>query len=252
MTIGRDPDPATLARARAAAESWGLPFVGRPKRESREDLLGGRADSLIVFLRRGVELLDPEGKFQWSPGLALLRTKTIDAGGGDTLLHIAQLQPGEAILDCTLGLAQDALVAARAVGPQGRVVGLENSLALYAVVSEGLRDFDPGPRSCRIEPLHAEALAYLRGCEDGSFDRVLFDPMFGRPTRAQPSFDMLRRHADYSPLTPQMLEEAKRVARRAVVVKSSRISSDLTRLGLQRVQHTRYSDVAWARIDLEG
>ena len=42
------------------------------------------------------------------------------------------------------------------------------------------------------------------------------------------------------------------MARRAVVVKSSRVSSDLARLGLPRVPHTRYSDVVWARIDLEG
>ncbi len=252
VTTGRDPDAASIARARAAAERWKVPFVPRTKRESLEVMLERRAQAFVVFQRHAVELVDRGGRLQWSPGLGLLRTKTVDAGGGDTLVELAGLQPGEAILDCTLGLAQDALVAARAVGPEGRVVGLESSLALYAVVSEGLRDFDPGPRSCRIEPVHTDALSHLRRCADRSFDRVLFDPMFTRPTKSQPAFEMLRRHADYSPLTPDMLAEAKRVARRAVVVKSSRVSSDLPRLGLERIQHTRYSDVAWARIDLEG
>ncbi|MGA9520797.1 MAG: class I SAM-dependent methyltransferase [Myxococcaceae bacterium] len=252
VTIGRDPDEAQIARARAAAERWKLPFVPRSKRDSLERLLEHRAQAFVVFQRNAVELVDREGRLQWSPGLALLRTKTMDGGGGDTLVQLAGIQPGESILDCTLGLAQDAVVAARAVGPEGRVVGLEKSLPLHVVVSEGLRAFDPGPRSCRVEPVHADALSHLRSCADRSFDRVLFDPMFARPTRSQPAFEMLRRYADHSPLTPEMLEEAKRVARRAVVVKSSRVSSDLPRLGLQRVPHTRYSDVVWARIDLDG
>jgi hypothetical protein len=101
-----------------------------------------------------------------------------------------------------------------------------------------------------VEPVVADAGEWLRSCPDQSFDRVLFDPMFGRPRKSQPSFAALRRHADPAPLTAQVLDEARRVARKAVVVKGARYSTDLKKLGLQPLPHTRYADVDWARIEV--
>jgi hypothetical protein len=168
-------------------------------------------------------------------------------GEPDTFVRVAELRRGDAVLDCTLGLAQDALVASLAVGPEGRVVGVEKSLALYALVSEGLKGYELGPDSCRVEVVHADASEYLRSLPARSFDVVCFDPMFARPQKAQPGFDVLRRFAEHAPLTPEALAEGRRVARRWVVVKGSRYSDDLKKLGLSPEPGSRYTEVAWGR-----
>ena len=239
--------------AQEAARAWGLPYVPRPD-APLSSLLASVAPALLVFSTDGVALWDREGSFSFHAGIAHLRIKRLDAGVlEDTLVRLAEFSPGESVLDCTLGLAQDALVAARAVGPQGRVVGLEKSLALFAVVSEGLKVHPPGPRSCRVEPLHADAADFLSAQPDGAFDCVLFDPMFGRPRKSQPSFEVLRRFADHTPLSPQVLAQARRVARRVVVVKGSRYSRDLKSLGLAPEPClSRRSPLVWARVAGSG
>jgi 16S rRNA (guanine1516-N2)-methyltransferase len=128
------------------------------------------------------------------------------------------------------------------------VVALEKSLALYAVVSEGLKAYDYGPDSARVETLHADSHAYLRSLPSGSFDVVLFDPMFEKPKKSQPAFEMLRRFAEHAPLTPETLAEARRVARRWVVVKGAKHSEDLKKLGLEAEQGSRYTSVIWGRV----
>jgi 16S rRNA (guanine1516-N2)-methyltransferase len=237
------------ARARQAAEKWRLPFIERRRKAPLGPLLGREAEAFLVFGTDGLALWDREGALRFTPGMARLRVKRLDAGvQEDLLVRIAGFQPGETVLDCTLGLGADALVAARGVGITGRVVGLEKSLALYALVSEGLEQYDPGSRSCRIEPLHIDAESFLRSQPDQSFDHVLFDPMFERPRRSAPSFEILRRFADHSPLTLSMLRHGARVARRSVVVKGARYSNDFEKLGLSAEPGSRYATVLWARL----
>jgi 16S rRNA (guanine1516-N2)-methyltransferase len=255
VTTSGKPDEALIQKARAAASAWGLPFIARRKKEPIGPMLGAVADAFLVFGRESagqetVVLLDGEGSFGFSAGMGHLRRLRLQHQGQqpDALVRVAELRPGDAVLDCTLGLAQDALVTSLVVGPTGRVVGLEKSLALYAVVSEGLAAYDYGPQSCRVEPVHADSHAYLRTLPSGSFDVVLFDPMFEKPKKSQPAFEMLRRFAEHAPLTPETLEEARRVARRWVVVKGSKYSDDLKKLGLEAEPGSRYTSMIWGRI----
>ena len=252
VTTSGKPDEALVKRARAAARTWNLPFIPRRKKEPIGPMLESAAEALLVFEREGVTLWDGEGSFGFNPGMAHLRRLRIlsgqGTGGEDALVRVAGLRAGDHVLDCTLGLGQDALVAALVAGPSGWVVGVEKSLALYAVVSEGLAAYDYGPQSCRVEPVHADSHAYLRSLPPGSFDVVLFDPMFEKPKKSQPAFEVLRRFAEHAPLTPETLEEARRVARRWVVVKGSKYSEDLKKLGLEAEPGSRYTSLIWGRI----
>ncbi|QRK14031.1 class I SAM-dependent methyltransferase [Archangium violaceum] len=251
VTTSGKPEDSLSARAREAARQWGLPFIPRRRKEPIGPLLESAAEAFIVFEREGVSLWDKEGSFSFNPGMAHLRRLRIlsgQTGGDDALVRVAELRAGDHFLDCTLGLGQDALVAALVVGPSGRVVGLEKSLALHAVVSEGLKAYDYGPDSCRVETVHADAQMYLRSLHSGSFDVVFFDPMFEKPRKSQPAFEMLRRFAEHAPLTPETLEEARRVARRWVVVKGSKYSDDLKKLGIEAEPGSRYTSVIWGRV----
>lgn len=247
VTVSGKADPALIARARGCAGSWGLPFLARGWKKALEPLLA-EARALLVFEAEGLVLTDGEGTLRAQEGMAHLRVQRFEAGlRDDMLLKVSELRSGESVLDCTLGLAADARVAARAVGPEGRVVALESSLPLYALAAEGLAR-EQRAASAPIEVRHAHAAGYLAQQPDAAFDCVLLDPMFGKPKKASPAFEMLRRYADASPLTPELLAEARRVARRWVVVKAARYSTDLKKLGLLPEPCTRTATVVWARV----
>lgn len=247
VTTANKPHPGDEAAARAFAISEGLAFAPRRHKESLETLLA-RYPRVLVHARNGLTLWTHTGSLLWSPGVAQLRLKRFEAGARDDLmLRHAEIRPGDSVLDATLGQAQDALVAARAAGPTGSVLGIENSLPLYLLAREGLRRFDVGEGSAPLELRRGRSGDVLASLPSGSVDVVLWDPMFERPRKAQPGFEVLREVADPSPLTPELLAESRRVARRWVLVKASRYSTDLRKLGLLPLPAPGAATVVWGR-----
>lgn len=249
VTTSRHPEAALVRHARARAAQWGLPFELRGRRGTQELLEG--YDGLIVLARDSVELVGRQGQLRYSPGMAalrMLRLEARDAANPDRIVSAAELREGDRVLDCTLGLAQDALVVARVVGPKGRVVGVESSLPLFAMVSEGLAIAQADPLSAKVEPAHADALAFLKAQPQDAFDVVYFDPMFDKPRKANAAFDVLRSYGNAEPITAEHLEEARRVARRWVVVKTARHTDALKRLGMEPLPGSRYADVVFGRV----
>ena len=249
VTTSDRADPALAARARTAAEEIGVPYVARHHKLPLRKILDELADVAFVFEAGAVVVADARGSLRFTPGLAHLRAKQLDAGvEEDMLLRVGGLEEGDAVLDCTLGLAGDAQVAARLVGARGSVVGLEKSPAVYLLARYGLESLARHPRACRIDVLHADAADYLRTAPGAAFDFVLLDPMFARARRSSFAFQDLRRFADYSPLTREMISDARRVARKAVLVKGSRYSSDLRKLGIEPMPARPNATVLWARL----
>jgi predicted O-methyltransferase YrrM len=241
--------PELAERARRAATEVGVPYLERTPKRSLVSMLADTADALIVLEAGAVSLVDAQGSLRFSPGLAHLRVKQLDAGvHEDMLLRIAEPREGERVLDCTLGLGADAQVAARLVGPSGALTALEKSTALYLLARHGLETLTPHPRACPLQVVHADAGEYLRALPTGAFDVVLFDPMFERQRKSSVAFETLRRHADYAPLTRETVAEAQRVARRVVVVKGSRYSSDFKKLGIRAEPARPNATVLWARL----
>lgn len=234
-------------KARAAAEAWGLPYLER----ARNAAAPTGAEALLVLGGDGWTLWTPDGALRFTPGMAQLRIKRFVQGfDEDMLIRLGGLKAGDAVLDCTMGLGADALVAARVVGPTGSVVALEKSLPLYALAAERLsRPYGEG--FARIDVRHADAADVLPTLAARSVDVVLFDPMFGRPNKASPAFTLLRQFADAGELTREMLDEAKRVARRCVLVKGARYSKDFKKLGLVPVDRSLSRGVLWARLSAD-
>jgi len=251
VALSGSADPALRAEAEACAERWGLPLLSRRPKVPLRGLLD-QARVLVVFGEDAVSLRDRHGSARGGAGLAALRLKEIEKGRAeDPLQRVGELVPGERVLDATLGFAQDARVAARLVGPTGSILGLESRLPL-AVLAEAALRRETRPGSARIQVRHADSGGLLRTMPPGSVDVVLFDPMFGRALPAQPGFDLLRRLADPSPLRPDVLAEARRVARRVVLVKAARYTPALRALGLQHVPTRRSAPVVWARVPALG
>lgn len=247
---------APAARAQALAARLGLPHLFRERR-SLPDLLG-LAEVLLIIGNDGPRLLDRQGALRFHLGIGELRRRRLLQGEPDALVSAAGLRPGDRVLDCTLGLAQDALVAARAVGPSGAVLGIEASAPLHALCAAGVEMLPPDAAACAIAVRHGDAAALLPAMPRGAFDAVILDPMFDRPGPAQPGFALLRRHALARPLEAALVAEARRVARRAVVIKGPRHSAQWAALGVDvelgdaAVHGGRaaspYRKVIWARL----
>ena len=219
-----------FAEALELADRFGLRAEGREGRPLA-DLFAEGAPVLVLAARRAD--LYVEGRaFRASAGMAFLRVLRARRGEADPLVAAAGLRPGDSVLDATLGLGGDALVAAEATG--ARVLGLEADGLLGAFTQAGLRRLqkhgrDPGRR---VEVIRADHREFLRAQPARSFDVVLLDPMFRRAGDAGPSFDLLRAHGEHAPLEPETLRDARRVARRGVLVKDAASGLELGRLGL--------------------
>lgn len=256
VTTPLEPSPAEETDARAAAARHGLAFAPRGRRSLADTLVEAGADAGLVLSAAKSALSIGGATRRWSPGMGFLRAKrararirsgAADPRGRDPFLDAAGIREGDAVLDCTLGLGADALVASVATGVTGRVVGVEASPLLAAWVAEGLRRLGD-EAAARIEVRCGEHGEMLAALPEGSFDVVVFDPMF-RHARAEPAgFDVVRRLADPRPLSPGALSRARRVARRWVVVKDGAPGWDLARLGLTPLPSARGAHRYYARI----
>lgn len=247
VTVGSKSGDAVRERARAQANAWGLPFFERPRKRG---LFVGKDEPAAYLVLRGDGwvLRDRTGSLRFTPGMAKLRNKRWDDGDrDDVLVMLGELKAGDEVLDCTFGLGADALVCAHVVGPQGRVVGLEKSFPLAALAQvsvDQVREKEDAPISVEC----VDAAERLMTLPARSFDVVLFDPMFAKPQTAAPHFEMFRRYACHDPLEVKMLERARQVARRWVLIKGSRYSDDFKKLGVQAAEGTRIAKVMWARL----
>ena len=243
VTTAPSGDPA---EARHIADAYGLEAVPRDGR-TVESLLEAYPGILVLGSRRA-DLYENGRTYRASVGMAFLRVLRARKGEIDPLVRHASLEPGDSVLDATLGLGGDALVAAQTTGT--KVVGIESDPVIAAFTYAALRRLPKHGRepARRVEVVRADHRAFLKAQPDASFDVVLLDPMFRRAGDAGPLFELLRTHGDHAPLEPATLREAQRVARRGVLVKDSARGEELQRLGLTPRPSRRSAAIAfgWA------
>ena len=222
----------SLEEARELAERFGLTAQARGERAIPHLLEETGGAPVLILSRARADLVHQGRNFRASVGMGFLRLVRAKQGETDPLVRAAELKAGDEVLDATLGLASDSLVAAHATGT--RVLGLEASPVLAAFVTAGLRRLPALGRVAAgdIEVRCADHRAALREMPGRSVDVVLFDPMFRSAGESGALFDLVRALAEHAPLAPETLREARRVARRGVLVKDAPPGHELTRLGL--------------------
>jgi len=140
-------------------------------------------------------------------------------------LDAVNLQEGNSLLDCTLGIGSDSMLAAFAVGKSGKVVGCEGNPNVAFIVSEGMKRYDISQLpllKCmeRITVIPSLAIDYLKQQPDHSFDVVYMDPMFEETIEESINFTPLRNAGLHDSLSDEWIAEAKRVAKNRVVLKA--------------------------------
>ncbi len=209
---------------------------------------------LLVVSADGMQLYcGDHAPLHFHPGTSVIRIKRLRSGEPENLIEACGAREGDTVIDCTAGMATDAILLAHAVGPAGRVTALESEPLLALIVREGLRTHVSGIRDVddamrRIQLIESEHGEYLRKLPAKSADIVYFDPMFRHPIEASSSISPLRRLANHQPLQRESVLEAVRVARKAVVMKEQRDSGEFARLGFERMLRSR-TKIAYGVID---
>ncbi|MCD8502330.1 MAG: class I SAM-dependent methyltransferase [Bacillaceae bacterium] len=201
-----------------------IPFIPREKM-SLTEIQSNHGDLILVGKNRlEIHFKDQTQPFFFHPNSSSFRVKRYLRDEGDPFIAAAQIVEGSSILDCTLGLASDSILASVVAGSSGSVVGIEaNKYAAY-LVKRGLSSWDSNVKEMvaamqRIKVITSHHLQFLKEQLDDSFDIVYFDPMFETEVLSSHGINPIRHLAEYSDLTEETIEQAKRVAKQRVVLK---------------------------------
>jgi hypothetical protein len=253
------PNQEMLATAEELTELFNGEYIERSKHSIANLFLlaksNGTANSrLIIVERDDLKLYDSahlEQPFFFHPSMAALRINRLQRVEVDPLVRLSQLKPGERFLDCTLGIGSDTLVAAYAVGKSGEVWAIESDLALSTIVGRAILNGAKLPSSvfqrlAQIKIINGNYNDVLATLSADSADVVYFDPMFKLPIAESCSFEPLRFFANYTPLTEQAISEARRVAKRMIILKAEKGSALFTKFGFQ--EERRSADFSYGII----
>lgn len=245
---------ADVTKACRLAQELGAEYAPRQERPLAVMQAEYHTNLMIVFEQGQPVAYQGDSRFFFHRGMAELRILNLIRTGHDPMIKAMELSAGMSVLDCTLGLAADALVAAFVAGDAGSVLGVEASPIVAALTRWGLAELQAAGSDARVQTKlaagrirvrngrHQDVLAEL---PDNSFDIVCFDPMFRRPKLGSCGIQPLRDFAAADPLDITSLREALRVARLRVVVKETQGSWEFERLGIRRVAGGRYSSVQY-------
>jgi predicted methyltransferase len=235
-TAGRT-DQRMINLAKQIAMELNTVYIERRK-VSVEEIQQKNNQEVLVVGKNRLELHTLNGRepFFFHPNSAMFRMKRLMKGEEDPLIKAAGLTSGMSFLDCTLGLGSDSIVASYIVGEHGKIVAVEGNELLTYLVKVGLHSWDSGIEDFnhamqRINVVHNQNLDYLKSCSSNSFDIVYFDPMFEEAIDESQGISALKNIAIYSELTHEVIEEAKRVASKKVILKDHWKSERFLRFG---------------------
>jgi hypothetical protein len=240
-TAGRT-NQQMMEKAEELARELNIPYVHRLKRSilTLKEELG--SDCLVMGKER-LELYPKESDepFFFHPNSAMFRIKRLLSGEHDPFIDASQLTEGMSVLDCTLGLGSDAIVASFVVGNEGRVIGVEGQKYLAYMVNQGLCNWKSGPSGMdaamkRIRIVHSQSLDYLKSLPNGSVDCIYFDPMFEETILESDGIKGLSQFAIHNDLTSEMMNEALRVARKRIILKDHYKSSRFEKYGFKVIR----------------
>ena len=230
ITTSTHPSPVLEAQAKTLAAELTAPYVPRLGRGLPDLAASAEASRLLIVGTDRLRLRDTATgtEYFFHPNMFQIRAAGTLRGEPDHFLAAAELRLGDSLLDCTLGFASEAALAALVVGETGRVVGLESSRELALVTRLGLLSFHlqhPAMEAAlrRVQVVASDYRDFLRECETGAFDVVYLDPFFPeRLSGSEASVSPLFVFGNQTPLDPEAVGEARRVARRRVVIKRPR------------------------------
>ncbi|SNR59812.1 class I SAM-dependent methyltransferase [Desulfurobacterium atlanticum] len=224
VTTEKSPAKDIIEDARQLAKKFNAEYVYR-RHSTIESIKKRYKKNVLVVSRDGLILHTLTGsKLFFHPGLVKIRLLNYIQTGKEAMVEAMNLKKGDRVLDCNLGLAQDAVICAFVTGE--KVVGVEKNPVIAEIVSRGLKSFKPKGKLKvaedafrRIEVNVGDNSEFLKSLPDNAFDIVYFSPMFIKPKWKCDVMQPFREVAVKDFIAPETLKEAERVARKRVVIK---------------------------------
>ncbi|OZM57424.1 hypothetical protein CIB95_08170 [Lottiidibacillus patelloidae] len=240
-TAGRTNE-IMIETAKKVASDLQLTYIPR-KKLSTGKLHEMYADDLLIVGKERLEILplhEKEPVF-FHPNSAMFRLKRLQRGESDPFLEVTELNPGNSFLDCTLGLASESILASYLVGEYGIVRGVEGNRFLAYLVANGLKQWETKIPSMddamkRINVINENYESYLPTLADNSFDVVYFDPMFDTSIIESDGIKGVKQLAIYETISENAIKQAKRVAKKRVVLKDHWQSTRFQHFGFKVIK----------------
>ena len=196
------------------AKKFGVKVVPRQKKTIKE-LITCYEKILVVYKDKYV-YYEKDVKLFFHPDTAMFRIKN----NNDVLCEI--LKDCTSVFDATLGLGRDSIVLSY---NDKKVVACESSEIIYFITSTGLKNYKTENEKLnsamkKITCYKENSLDFLKKMPDNSFDAVYFDPMFQENIKESENLTALKKVADNNYLTTELLDQAKRVAKKKIVLKA--------------------------------
>ena len=253
VTVGQNENTGLIDQAKEWALQLGINYIEREKGTLDDFLKQHDLTAVVLSTAQGAQAYCQQEKLFYHPSMSFLRIKNILDGKNDRLVAALNLKKGMSVLDCTMGLASDTSVLAYVAGEEGHVTALEASKIIAFIVEEGLKNYkfedEKLSTVCKnINVINIDAMAYLLQSQDKAFDFVYFDPMFEHSVKGSSALNSLRAFAYKEKITDKVILEAKRVARKRVVIKLPSYA-DIPD-GFQYTDDGKYSKVKYAFIEV--
>ena len=230
ITTSLRENEALIARAQELAYELGVDYQPRRKLSLAKCL--ERFGAFYLLYKDRLSFVNADAsELSFHPDTAVLRIKAPH----DALISLLGESP-KSILDTTMGLASDSLVMT-AVG--NRVTALESQEVIFQVVSRGLASYQTDDRQLEkamhsIKAIKSDSLSFLKVQADDSFDIIYADPMFSETIKESENLQAIKPLANGSRLTEEWLKEAKRVARKKIIIKAHFRDPIFEELGFER------------------
>lgn len=232
ITTSRNADPSADARVQELAARWGFDLRSRAEVDWDEPV--------AMLTRSGLVVRIGDRMLRWHRGLIQARRH---AGPNFPVVRLAELERGNTVMDLTCGLGLDAWFLSEWTAQ--RVVSWESSPMLGVMAQDGL-----AASGANVDVRIGDALEGLKALPSASVDVIYADPMFERPALASggsSTLDLVRILADDRPPTSELVHEARRVARRCVVMKDLHPGTRLEFLEADYIHVVRKKRVRYGR-----
>ena len=237
VTTTRDADESLNFKAKGISKDLNISYIKRENFSIKKTILKEQVDYLLVVEKDKLVIKGLDSTLFWHPNMSELKIKSIKQGNKEAIIEAIQLEEGNSILDCTLGLAGDSLIFSTIVGNSGVVIGTEVNKYIAYLSKSGLENYseDSIEKNVKnITVINESYENYLLKQSDNTFDVVYFDPMFKEPNKKSTTINSFRDFADHRGLTKEILNEALRVCKKRVVIKERLGANDFEKLGIEK------------------
>lgn len=255
ITTGGKANQQSVQNALALADKYGYPYIDRDK-QNIDTLFNTYQTDIVITGKEKLTVIPFSTKkpIYFHPSLSMIRAKRLIKGEKDTFIEAAGIEEGLSVLDCTMGLASDSIIASMVTTARGTVTALEANALLYMMVTEGLKIYHSdvsefGEAMRRIKTIHVNHTDYLKSLPDNSIDVVYFDPMFQETIESSSSIRKINQQTLKTDLVLETIEEARRVAKKRVVLKDHWKSERFKKLGFKQMKR-KNSQIHYGYIDI--